>query len=380
MRNSTKPVGRFCVLTLVIIALSFLLAAAPALAQEDKDKLPEKTFKIIKEYPRTDAKSQGWTGTCWCFSTISFLESELMRLGKGEYELSEIFPVHLIYIEKAKAYVRTHGNNNFAQGALFHDALWAIKNYGIVCDSDYDGLWDYEDAHNHSELGRVLKAYLDAVIGSSRSGPSPKWLDGYKAVLDVYFGTLPETIEVDGKEMTPRQFAEDVLELDTDNYVEVTSFMHMPFYEQVELLIPDNWSHYDETYNVTLDELLEIMKYALNNGYTFAWGGDTSEETFNTRDVAYATWQEEEVVTQEEREKMWDNWKTTDDHGMHVVGLAEDEEGKLFFLTKNSHGKDRGPYEGHLYMSENYVRAKVDCILVHKDSIPAEIKAKLGLE
>lgn len=365
---------------LLILAILIVFAYASPLAAQEKKELPDKTFKVIKEYPHTPSKSQGMTGTCWCFSTTSFLETEAMRLGKGEYELSEIFTVHHAYIGKAEAYVRLHGNNNFAQGALFHDAIESVRKNGIVRDSDYPGLWPYETGHNHGELARSLKGYLDGVLDVRRGGPSPKWLPGVKAVLDVYFGPLPEKIEVDGKTITPKQFADDVLGLDMDDYIELTSYLHMPFYTKVELLVPDNWSHYDDTCNVPLDEFLEIIKYALNNGYSVLYGGDVSEDTYDSRGKGYAIWEEDKVITPEEREKMWDNWSTSDDHGMHIVGLAEDESGKTFFYVKDSGGPERGPHQGHIFLSENWVRAKADSIMVHKDGIPAEIKEKLGIE
>lgn len=373
-----SSIKRFVILFAALLILSGTILTYAQ--EEKKEELPEKQFKIIKEYPRTPSKSQGRTGTCWCFSTTSFLETEAVRKGAPQFELSEMFTVHHIYQEKAKAYVRLHGKNNFAQGALYHDTLWVLKHYGMVRDSDMDGLWDYEEGHNHSELGRVLRGYVDGVISGGRrgGGPTPKWLGGVVAVLDHYFGKPPEKIVVDGQEMTPKEFADNVLKLNADDYVTLTSFSHMPFYQQVELLVPDNWSHNDEFYNLPLDELMACVKHALTNGYTAVYGGDTSEKTYS-RDRNYVFWREEKVITQDERQEMWDNWSTTDDHAMHIVGIAEDEEGKTYYLIKDSGGPDRWD-NGHFYMSENYVRAKADAILFNKESIPEEIRGKLNIK
>jgi bleomycin hydrolase len=363
-------------LTVVIAAL--LVIGTLVAAAQGKEALPEKTFKNVKVLAHTPVKSQGSTGTCWSYCTISLLESELMRQGKGEYELSEMFPVYHCYIERADYYVRAHGNNNFSQGGIDNDVLWTIRKFGIVRDADYSGLWPYESGHNHSELSRVLKVYLDAVMAGSRSGPSPKWAKGFTAALDAYLGPAPTTIDVDGRQVTPKQFADEILGIDPDDYVGVTSFTHMPFYSQVELLTPDNWKHHSDFYNVPLDELMAVIDYALENGFTVSIGSDVSEETFSGK-TGYAIWHEDEELTPEAREAMWADWSTEDDHGMHIVGLAEDETGKSFYYTKNSWGNS-GPFQGYVYISKNFVRAKVNSITVHKDAVPESIRVKLGIK
>ena len=274
--------------------------------------------------------------------------------------------------------MRMHGANNFGPGGLGHDVFDAIKRHGIVRDEDYSGMWEYENRHNHSELHNVLRAYMDSVL-RSRPGPSPKWEAGLKGILDAYLGPLPEEIRVGRREMSPLQFADDVLGLNMDDYVEITSFSHMPFYDEVCLLVPDNWVRNDETWNLPADDVMRIIENALMNGYTVVYGGDVSEEGFNQK-KGYAVWNEDSVSTQEERQEMWDRWTTTDDHGMHIVGIAQDEEGNIFYRVKNSWGATNGPYGGHIYMSENFIRAKFDLITVHRDAIPADIQAKMNFE
>lgn len=366
-----------------VCTLAVFLVAAPAAAQRGREEveLPKKEFSLVKEYWRTPVKSQGRTGTCWTFATISFIESEAYRLGNGEFELSEPYNAYVCYLAKADAFIRMHGNNNFGEGGLFHDVLWVLKHYGAVRDSDYTGMWPDEEILNFSEMQNALKGYLDGVLNSRH--PSQKWKKGFKSTLSAFMMQPPETVTVDGKEMIPKEFADNVLGVDVDDYVSLTSFTHMPFYERVELLIPDNWAHNDDYVNIPLDDFMAVMDYAVENGFTVAIGGDVSEGTFNQGKWGYGIVEQDKegkVVTPEEREEMWDNWSSTDDHAMHVVGYATDEEGNRFYYTKNSWGTKNGPYEGYCYFSQNFIRAKMNNILVHKDAVPAEIRAKLPLD
>lgn len=367
MRRS--PLG----LPLIPFLVVMLAISLPAHAQQEEQ--PEKTFKDIRLYEHTSTKNQASTSTCWCFSAISFLESELMRAGKGEWDLSEMFVVHNVYIDKARIYMRMHGFNNFGPGALGHDVFNAILEHGIVRDRDYSGLWEYETAHNHGELHNVLKGYMDGVL-RSRPGPSPKWEKGLRGILDAYLGSIPGEIIIERNRVTPKRFTDDILGLNPEDYIEITSFSHMPFYEEVCLLVPDNWVRDDNTWNLPIDDVMKILEYALMNGYTAIYGGDVSEQGFDQK-KGYAIWNEDQIETQDERQKMWDFWTTTDDHGMHIVGIAKDEEGKTFYRVKNSWGEKNGPYGGHIYMSENFIRAKFDLITVHKDAIPADIKTRM---
>jgi bleomycin hydrolase len=357
-------------LTLVVLAPASLAAQQPA-AQEK----PAKTFTDVKVNPATSVKDQASTSTCWDFATLSFLESELLRMGKGEYDLSEMYIVDHVYREKAELYYRWHGNQTFAPGGLSHDVLTAIAKWGIVPNEDFTGLWPYETRHNHGELQNVLQADLDAVL-RTRPGPSPKWSKGFDAILDAYLGPLPERIQVDGKSMTPVEFSNDVLGLDPSAYVEVMSFTDQPYWAQGTLETTDNWVHDPNTWNLPLDDAMRVIRHAVESGYTVAIGADVSETEFDQK-AGYASWHEGETITPEAREAGWDRWTTTDDHTMHLVGIAHDENGVTYYRVKNSWG-DVGPYHGYIYMSENYIRAKFDLLMVNKDALPADIRSRMG--
>lgn len=359
--------------TLILALVAVMLVASFAIAQEKASEAP--TFKEIKTLPHTAPKNQGASGTCWSFCTISLLESELLRMGKEKVELSEMFPVYYSYIQRAIVFLRTQGKNNFEQGGIDNDVLWVAKTYGLVRDEDYSGLWPGENFINHSEMEKGLRGMLDSLMGSRQL--STKWKTAFVAALNSYMTPAPTKIKVDGKEMTPLEYTRNHLGIIAEDYVGITSFTHMPLYKQSELYLPDNWYHHSDFYNVTLDEFIEIIKTSINNGFTVSIGADVSEKSWGREGVA--TWNEGEKVTAEEREMMWDNWTTTDDHGMHTVGLAEDEKGNTYFYTKNSWGT-YGPYQGYHYISENYIRAKVNAITIHKDALTAEMKAKLGIK
>ncbi|MCG6955709.1 MAG: C1 family peptidase [Gemmatimonadetes bacterium] len=357
-------------LTLAVLAPTALAAQQPA-AQEK----PAKTFTDVKVLPATSVKNQASTGTCWDFATLSFLESELLRMGKGEYDLSEMYIVDHVYREKADLYYRWHGNQTFGPGGLSHDVLTAIAKWGIVPNKDFTGLWPYETRHNHGELQNVLKADLDAVL-RTRPGPSPKWSKGFDALLDAYLGPLPERIQVNGTSMTPVEFSQDVLGLDPSAYVEIMSFTDQPYWTQGALETTDNWVHDQNTWNLPLDDAMGVIRHAVESGYTVAIGADVSEPEFD-QGAGYASWHEGETITPEAREAGWDRWTTTDDHTMHLVGIAHDENGVTYYRVKNSWG-DVGPYHGYIYMSENYIRAKFDLLMVNRDALPADVREKMG--
>jgi bleomycin hydrolase len=371
-RPSFRPTQRFASL---LLALSVALPAALGAQQPAEQQKPARTFTDVKVLLATPVKDQARTGTCWDFSTLSMLESELLREGKGPYDLSEMFIVDHVYREKADLYYRMHGNNTFGEGGLSHDVLNAIARYGIVRQSDFSGLWPYETRYDHGELQSVLQADLDAML-RTRPGPSPKWSKGFDALLDAYLGPLPDSIRVDGRAETPRQFA-DQLGIDPSAYVELTSFTNMPMWQQGALETPDNWAHYDRTWNIPLDDAMRVLRHAIESGYTVAIGADVSEKSFD-QEAGYATWNEGETITPEAREAGWDRWTTTDDHGMHVVGIAHDEHGATYYKVKNSWG-DVGPYHGFIYMSENYIRAKFDMLMLNKAGLPADVRSRMGL-
>ena len=359
----------------LLFALTVALPATLGAQQPAQVQHPPKTFTDVRVLPSTPARDQAATGTCWDFSTLSMLESELLRMGRGTYDLSEMFVADHVYREKADVYYRMHGNNTFAEGGLPHDVLSAIARYGIVRQSDFPGMWPSETRHNHGELQNVLQAYLDAVL-RTRPGPSAKWSAGFNGLLDAYFGRLPDTIRVDGRPLTPRQFA-DQLGIDPAAYVEITSFTNMPMWRQGALLTPDNWARNDRTWNIPLDDAMRVIRSAIESGYTVAIGADVSEPSFDQR-AGYATWHEGETITPEARQEGWDRFTTTDDHTMHLVGIARDETGAVYYKVKNSWG-DVGPYQGYIYMSENYVRAKFDLLMLNRAGLPQDIRTRLGI-
>ncbi|MDX8340727.1 C1 family peptidase [Draconibacterium sp. IB214405] len=394
------------IFTALIVVYTF-----SAFAEEKKKEEEAKgyVFEDEIELAATSVKDQYRSGTCWSFSGLSFLESEMLRLGKPEVDLSEMFIVWHTYSQKAKKHVRVHGNLNFTAGGAFHDVTNMIREFGIVPESVYDGLNYGEEKHVHGEMDNLLKQSVDAIVKNKKL--STAWLDAVESTLNSYLGDLPVKFEYEGKQYTPQSFASDYVGLNMDDYVEISSYTHHPFYDKFILEVPDNWS-WDEVYNVPLNELEEIIDYALNNGLTVAWATDISEKGWATSnkgvavvpetpaedmsDAEIAKWEalpekekqkelyklenpvHEMVVTQEMRQTAFDNYQTTDDHGMHIIGTAKDQNGHTFYKVKNSWG-DYNKYEGYFYASKPYVNYKTMCIMVHKDGIPQSIREKLKL-
>jgi bleomycin hydrolase len=381
----------------LVLAFSLLTAVGDAKSKKKKKNKEAYVFETVTEVKRTPVKNQYRTGTCWCFSTISFLESELLRTGKGEFDLSEMYVVRHTYPHKVLNYIRLHGTANHSQGGQSHDVLDQIRRYGIVPEAVYPGMNIEEKRHNHGEMATVLKAVGEAVLKQRGRRVTPRWLEAYEAVLDVYLGKPPESFSYQGKTYTPKGFA-DSLGLKMDDYIELTSYSHHPFYKQCSLELPDNWTYNDDYYNVPIDDLERIVDHALKSGHSFVWDGDVSEKEFSSRKHGYAivpgkSWEDktsaerekritgpikEKEVTQETRQKTFDNFSTTDDHLMHIVGLAKDQNGNKFYLTKNSSGTDR-KNEGYIYMSRAYFRLKTTAVLINKHALPEDIKDRLGL-
>ncbi|MBN2416754.1 aminopeptidase [bacterium] len=363
----------------------------PLAAQDEaaEKKSEQYEFTLLKEIPHTSMKDQGGTGTCWCFATVSFLEAEALRLGGGELDLSEMYIVHKTYPLKADNYVRLHGKANFSQGALSHDLMEQYSTCGIVPESVYSGLNLGKKSHDHSEMVAVMTAIVDAVAGSRRASPSIRWRESIDAVLDAYMGAVPETFEYEGKRYTPNEFAETVVKANPADYVELTSFTNYPFFEQVRLQVPDNWNYNDDFYNVPLDDLEAVSDYALENGYSIAWDGDVSERGFSASKDGYAIVPAEGAendgehpvaemeITQENRQATFDDFSTTDDHLMHIVGISSDQDGAKYYYFKNSWG-ERGKYKGYFHMSKPYYRLKTVAIMVHKNAVPPALREKLG--
>ena len=389
----------------------FVFTWAFTSAQEEKKEEKAYQFTAIKDIPCTPVKDQYRSGTCWSFSGLGFIEAEMLRLGKPEVDLSEMFVVYHSYSDKAIKYVRLHGSLNFGAGGAFHDVTNVIKEYGIVPEEAYNGLNYGEEKHVHGELDRILLDQAKAVVDNPNKKLTTVWHDAMDATLDTYLGKLPEKFTYQGKEFTPMSFAKDYVGLNMDDYVEITSFTHHPFYSKFIIEVPDNWS-WDQVYNVPLNELEEIIDNAINTGYTVAWAADVSEKGFSTSqkgvavvpvvdkanmsDAEIAKWEKlsekekneelyklakpgpEKVITQELRQIDFDDYQTTDDHGMLIVGTAKDQNGTAYYRVKNSWGK-YNDYDGFFYASKPYVMYKTTSIMVHKDAIPKNIRKKLNL-
>ena len=366
------------------------------------------TFTVVKENPITSIKNQFNTGTCWSFSGVGFLESELLRMNKGEHDLSEMYIVRKNYEDKAVKYARLHGNLNFSPGGSFADVVETIDDYGILPDSIYKGLHYGTDSHDHGEMDKVLKGYMKSLVENNTL--TTAWFNGFKGILDAYLSEVPQTFIYEGKRYTPQSFAA-LLGLKSDDYVSLTSFTHHPFYSKFPIEIPDNW-RWADSYNLPLDEMIAVIDNAIMNGYTVAWASDVSEPGFSRLGIAIvpdenapenagsdqAKWLDlspreknnfvrekigreilkEKTITQEMRQQDFDNFKTTDDHGMQIYGIANDQNGNKYYMVKNSWGMT-GPYNGIWYASEAYVRYKTTSIVVNKKALPPAIVKKIGL-
>ena len=387
-----------------------LFASFSAMYGQEGQKEEGYQFTTVKEVKITPVKNQNRTGTCWSFSGVGLIEAELLRTGKGEYNLSEMFIANHSYKDKADKFVRLHGKLNFAQGGSFADVIYVFKHYDAVPGELYKGLEYGQDNHVHGELAEVATAYVNAVIKNRDKKLSTAWKKGFDGVIDTYLGKLPETFTYQGKQYTPKSFGES-LGLNFDDYVSLTSYTHHPFYSQFPLEIEDNW-RWAPSYNLPIHELMEVLDHAINNGYTIAWGSDVSEKGFTRNGIAVAadiealessgsdqarwvglsqTERDAEVkklvekpckeieVTQELRQQAYDNYQTTDDHGMLIYGIAKDQTGKKFYMVKNSWGTE-SKYKGHWYASEAYVAYKTMNIVLHKDALPKTIKSKLGIK
>ncbi len=391
---------------LIAAALSCLCASASA-QQRPAANLPEYTFTTVKAAPITSIKNQASSGTCWSFSAISFLESEAIRLAgirdEAKYpDFSEFFVVGTSYKERADKFVRLDGKLNFSVGSGCGDALDVVKNHGLVPNECVTGVNYGTPLPQQSELDAVLLGYVTAVSKSRK--PTTAWKRGFAAVVDEYFGKAPETFVVDGKTYTPESYR-DAMKINPDDYVELTSFTHHPFYTWFALEVADNWRG-TQSYNVPIDELMAVLDNALENGYTACWGADVSHPGFTRGGLAILVDVEatqagsdqehwvgkeegkpnpnpvtviEAVPTQESRQVEFDNKTMTDDHGMHIFGIARDQDGKKYYMVKNSWG-ETGAYKGIWYATEAFVKAQTLDITVHKSALTRDLKKKLGVK
>jgi bleomycin hydrolase len=384
------------------LALLLLFSIAhTTLLSDDKedDEMMQKIdsvyeFEPIINVETTNVKNQNRTGTCWTFAGNSFIETELLRDGKGEVDLSEMFIVRNMYPEKADLYVRYHGAIQFGEGALTNDVMRSIAKYGVVPESEYSTR-PTNGYLNHAEMSSILEDMVKRVVATDPSNRTLKWKKAFDAVLDVYMGPAPEKFKVNGVEYTPLSYR-DHLGIDTKQFVDITSFTHHPFYEQFVLEVPDNFSR-GEFYNVPMNEMLEITEKALENGYSVDWGADVSEPSFQSKyglainpadmkqmiidkdDIKWDSIYTELNITQAIRQEDFDNYLTQDDHGMHIVGIEKDKLGRKYFVVKNSWGTNKRGHDGYLYVSYSYFMHKTTAIALNKKGIPANIKSKMKL-
>ncbi|MCF6367135.1 MAG: aminopeptidase [Bacteroidales bacterium] len=382
----------------LLILLPFFISSN---VQAQKTNETEDGYVFTENFriPVTNVKNQYRSGTCWSFSGLSFLEAELLRMGKGEVDLSEMFVVNHCYRDKADRYVRMHGNLNFGGGGAFHDVLYVLKNYGLVTEKEYPGLNYATDNHVHGELDEVLSKFMKGVIENKNKKITPAWKNAFSGIIDSYLGELPENAKPN-----------DFLGLNADNYVELTSFSHHPFYSTFILEVPDNWL-WGSVYNLPINEFEQVIDNALKKGYTVAWAADVSHKGFkynkgiavipetdvkNMGGLEKGKWEKlskreresqiyelntivkEKKITQEFRQEAFDNYSTTDDHGMLIVGTAKDQKGNDYYIIKNSWGTT-DKYKGYFYASKAFVIMQATNIMVNKESIPEKIREKLSL-
>ncbi|MCF6365046.1 MAG: C1 family peptidase [Bacteroidales bacterium] len=360
--------------------LILLIAGIFSLTNVYSQKHPD--FTIIKQIKTSPVDNQQGTGTCWSYATTSFIETEALRMGKKEYNLSEMYFVYYAYLNKAEDYTKFHGKANFSEGGQAHDVLNVIKNYGLVPESAYLGREYDLPYHYHVDMVKNLESIVinaaknEKVLGAA-------WYMAFKGVLDSYMGAVPVNFKVGDKEYNPKSFNESEIGFKIEDYIEFTSYSHHPYYEEFDLEIPDNWSH-DRYYNVTIDELMQIMDYAIEKGYSVDWDGDVSEDGFDN-ETGKADLSEKDIKKvqdegfQRYRQITFENYKTTDDHLMHITGTAKDKDGRLYYITKNSWG-NYNDYGGYLFMSKDYVKVKTIAIMIHKDAVPADIAKKCGIK
>ena len=395
-----------------VCAMSMSLVAQVDNTETPSDSTEGFRFTTIDSIAITPVKDQNRSSTCWSYSTIGFLESELLRMGKGEYDLSEMFVVHHTMLDRAEYSVRMYGTAEFAPGGSAYDVIYCLKNYGLVPQEAMPGIQygstPADTLPVHAELDAIAGGVVKAVTNSGLKKLTPVWKKALTAVYDTYLGECPATFIYNGKEYTPKSFAEE-LGLNADDYVSITSYTHHPYYTTFALEVPDNW-RMDQMYNVPMEEMMAIIDNALAKGYTLAWGADVSEICFTRKGLGVVPEEEkavdltgsdaarwlglsatdkreeltkkplpEKVITQEMRQAAYDSWENTDDHGMQIFGTAKDQNGKRYYMVKNSWGTKRSEYKGIWYVSEAYMQYKTNDVLVHKNAIPKDIRKKLGI-
>ena len=390
----------------VFVASAFLVGVSSCFAQDvlvnslkmnasDKSK---ENFKFTEQINlgTTSVKAQGSSGTCWSYATNSFLESEMIRLGKQPVELSQIYSARNVYVEKGINYVRMHGAVTLGDGGALHDVTNMYKKYGAVPREVYTGLNYGTDKNKFGEMAALIEGVLAAVVKNPNGELTPNWQKAYAAVIDSYLGKVPENFTYKGKNYTPQSFAKEVVGINPDEYVEMSSFTTAPYYQKTTMMVPDNWS-FDQVYNVKVNDMTDVIDNALKKGYTVAWATDVSEKSFSWKNgVAYVPTKKFDEMTAEEKADMFngpkpepeitpemrqaafDNYTTTDDHGMHIIGLAKDQTGREYYIVKNSWG-ETNDYKGFLFVTKNFVKYKTTALMVNKGGIPTDLAKKLGV-
>ncbi len=399
-----------------LIVLALCAVTMPMMAQTEeqpKDSVEEGwKFTTVDSVAITPVKNQHRSSTCWAFSTLGFLESEIMRMNKGQVvDFAEMYVVNKTMMDRAEYCLRMYGDVAFAPGGSAYDVLYCMKHYGLVPQEAMPGIrygaWPADTLPVHTELDAVAGGYLKALKGMKKL--TPVWKEGLQAIYNTYLGTCPTEFTYEGKQYTPQEWVK-ALKLNPDDYVSITSYTHHPFWETFALEVPDNW-RMDEMYNVPLEDMMRIIDNAIDKGYTMAWGADVSEIGFTRKGIGVvpdaengadltgsdmAHWvgmsessKKEELtkrplpeleITQEMRQKAFDTWETTDDHGMQIFGRAKDQNGKLYYMVKNSWGTQKSDYKGIWYVSRAFLMYKTNDILVHKDAIPSDLKKKMGIK
>lgn len=395
------------------LTMAFALTASAQSDTTSVDSIEGFRFTTRDSVAITPVKNQNQSGTCWAYSTIGFFESEVMRLNKGkQVDMAEMFVVSKTMMDRAEYCVRMYGDVAFAGGGSAYDVLYCLRNYGMVpqsampCPGTPYGWSEGDTLPNHNELDAVAKGFLSGVTQQKKL--TRAWKPAFQAIYDTYLGACPESFEYEGKTYTPQSWVK-ALGLNPDDYVSITSYTHHPFYTQFALEVPDNW-RMDRMYNVPMDEMMRIIDNAIQNGYTLAWGADVSEVGFTRKGIGVmpdadkgadltgsdmAHWLglskedkkaeltrkplPEMEITQQMRQDAFDNYETTDDHGMQIFGIATDQNGKEYYMVKNSWGTQKSTYHGIWYISRAFMAYKTNDVLVHKNAIPADIRKKLGI-
>jgi bleomycin hydrolase len=353
-------------------------------------------FTTIVDAETTPVENQANSGTCWSYSTNSFLESEMIKAGKKPVPLAKLYSARCAYIDKAENYVRMHGAVSWGDGGEPHDVVNMYAKYGAMPESIYTGLHYGTTTNQFGELQAVLKSMLDAVVSNKNGTLTPVWKDAFTKVTDTYLGEVPGSFEWEGKTYTPQTFAREVVGLNPDDYVEFMSETNAPYYTKAMLMVPDNWA-FQWDWNITPTDVTATIDNALKAGYTVAWGADVSEPYFSWKNgVAFVPAKEfkdlspkekaglfngpqpELAITPQNRQEAFDNYGTTDDHGMQITGIAKDQNGKEYYIVKNSWGTGND-YKGYLYVTKAYVQYKTTSILVNKKGVPSDLKKKLGI-